>query len=147
LLVSAIANEVNGDAEAARKLEERALELWMEGYGFTLDTPRLRLALARNDLEEAERLLVLPDTAHGWHRGWFVFANVAARFDALAALGRSDELEHEAPRHAERRNYLRPFALRALGRVRNDRELIAEALRDFEAYGLEWEAEQTRALL
>jgi len=119
----------------------------MEGYGATLDTPRVRLALARGDLDEVARLLELPDTPHGWHRGWFVFANVAAKLDALAALGRRDELEDEAPRHARRRNYLRPFALRALGRVRGDEALVREALAEFEAYGLGWFAAETRATL
>jgi hypothetical protein len=113
----------------------------------TLDTPRLRLALARNDLDEAERLLVLPDTGHGWHRGWFFLGNVAARLDALAALGRRDEVEEEAPTHARRPNYLRPFALRALGRVRGDSDLIRDALADFDSLGLDWHAAETKSYL
>jgi len=80
----------------------------MEGYGATLDTPRVRLALARGDL---------------------------------------DEVEDEAPRHARRQNYLRSFALRALGRVRGDEALVREALAEFEAYGLGWFAAETRATL
>jgi class 3 adenylate cyclase len=144
LLVSAVASELEGDAAAARALEEYALETWMDGYGLTLDTPRLRLALARNDLDEAERLLVLPDTGHGWHRGWFIFGNVAARLDALAALGRRDEVEEEAPVHARRPNYLRPFAFRALGRVRGDSDLLRDALADFESLGLDWHAAETK---
>jgi hypothetical protein len=115
----------------------------MEGYGATLDTPRLRLALVRGDLDRAEEILAYEDTAHGWHRGWFVFANIAARLDALAALGRAEEVEAEAPGHARRMNYLRPFALRALGRVRRDDALLAEARRDFEALGLDWHAAST----
>ena len=55
LLVCAVARELAGDEDAARALEERAHELWMEGYGFTLETPRLRLALAREDLERVEQ--------------------------------------------------------------------------------------------
>ena len=51
------------------------------------------------------------------------------------------------PRHARRRNYLRPFALRALGRVRGDEALVREALAEFEAYGLGWFAAETRASL
>ena len=145
LLVSAVASELNGDPAAARVLEERALEIWMEGYGMTLDTPRVRLALARNDLDEVERLLSLPDTTHGWHRGWFIFMNLAARLDALAALGRRDEVEEEAPAHTRRPNYLRPFALRALGRVRGDSDLIRDALADFESFGLDWHAAETKS--
>jgi hypothetical protein len=143
LLLAALANEIHGDAKAARGLEARAHELWMEGYGATLDTPRLRLALVRGDLERAEQILAYEDTAHGWHRGWFVFANIAARLDALAALDRAEEVEAEAPGHARRMNYLRPFALRALGRVRRDDALLAEARRDFEALGLDWHAAST----
>jgi hypothetical protein len=109
--------------------------------------PRLRLALARNDLDEAERLLVLPDTGHGWHRGWFIFGNVAARLDALAALGRRDEVEEEAPGYARRPSYLRPFALRALGRVRGDSDLLRDALADFESLGLDWHAAETKTYL
>jgi class 3 adenylate cyclase len=147
LLVAAVANELDGDAAAGRRLEERALELWMDGYGLTLDTPRLRLALARGDLDGVEQMLALPDTAHGWHRGWFVFANVAARFDALAALDRRNELEKETPRYLRRANYLRPFALRALGRVRRDPALLREALAEFEGFRLAHFAAETRALL
>ena len=147
LLVTAVASELDGDTAASRALEERALELWMEGYGLTLDTPRLRLALARKDRDEVERLLALFDTSHGWHRGWFVFGNVSARLDALADLDRRDEVEEEAPAHARRPNYLRPFALRALGRVRRDPDLLRDALADFESLGLDWHAAETKAFL
>jgi hypothetical protein len=147
LLVSAVASELNGDPAAARALEEHALEIWMEGYGMTLDTPRIRLALARDDLDEVDRLISLKDTTHGWHRGWFVFMNVGARLDALAALGRRDEVEEEAPAHTRRPNYLRPFALRALGRVRGDSDLLRDALADFESLGLDWHAAETKNYL
>jgi class 3 adenylate cyclase len=147
LLVSALASEHLGDSSLARELEDRAAEVWMDGYGFTLDTPRLRLALARGDLEVAERLLARSDELPGWHRGWFVFANAAARLDALAALGDREQVEAEAPRYLRAGTYLEPFALRALGRVRADEELVGRALRGFEAIGLGWHAEETRTLL
>lgn len=147
LLVAAVASELDGDAATSRALEERALELWMDGYGLTLDTPRLRLALARKDRDQVEQLLELIDTSHGWHRGWFVFGNVSARLDALADLGRRDQIEEEAPGHARRPNYLRPFALRALGRVRGDPALLRDALADFESLGLDWHAAETKAYL
>jgi len=131
----------------ATPLEERALELWMDGYGLTLDTPRLRLALARKDRDEVEQLLELIDTSHGWHRGWFVFGNVSARLDALADLDRREDVEEEAPQHARRRNYLRRFALRALGRVRRDSDLVRDALADFESLGLDWHVAETKAFL
>jgi hypothetical protein len=94
-----------------------------------------------------ERLMSLKDTTHGWHRGWFVFMNVGARLDALAVLGRRDEVEEEAPAHTRRPNYLRPFALRALGRVRGDSDLLREALADFESLGLDWHAAETKGYL
>ena len=143
----ALANECLGQPEAARAFEQRARELWMDGYGFTLDTPRLRLALARGDLDQVEQLLALPDTAHGWHRGWFVFANVAARLDALAALDDRQPLEVEAPRYLRRGTYLEPFALRALGKAREDEEQIRRAAERFDAIGLAWHADQTRTML
>jgi hypothetical protein len=143
LLLCAVARQLEGRTAEARALEERALELWMEGYGATLDTPRLRLALARGELEEVARLLALPDTEHGWHRGWFVFANIATRLDALGTLERVDEVEREAPTYTRRRNYLRPFALRALGRVRRDDDLVAQARAEFQSFGLDWEGAST----
>jgi hypothetical protein len=49
---------------------------------------------------------------------------------------------------AERsRSYLQPFALRALGAVRGDKELVRQAHERFEALKLRWHAAQTRALL
>ena len=46
-----------------------------------------------------------------------------------------------------RNRYLEPFALRALGRVRGDRELGRRAVEAFDALGLGWHAAETRALL
>ena len=42
---------------------------------------------------------------------------------------------------------LEPFALRALGVVREDEKLIAQAVSRFETLGLDWHAAETRALL
>jgi class 3 adenylate cyclase len=145
LLVCAAARTELGDESAARDLEERALSLWMEGYGSTLDAPLLRLALARGDLAQAERLIGAPEL-RGWHRGWFVFSALAARLDALAALGRREEVE-EASRHRRPGTYLEPFALRALGVVREDASLVEAAAAGFAAMGLERHAAATRALL
>jgi class 3 adenylate cyclase len=147
LLVCALANELNGDSESARRLEEQAHELWMDGYGLTLDTPRLRLALARRDEGAVEELLARPDTAPGWHRGWFVFANISTRLDGLGFLGDRRRVEDEAPHYIRRTGYLEPFALRALGRVREDEQLLERARERFEAMGLDWQTAETRALL
>jgi hypothetical protein len=147
LLVCAAANEFLREREAAQALEQKALEIWMEGYGETLDTPLLRLALARNDHAEAERLLDQPVVAHGWHRGWFVFANEATRFDALAQLGKRELVERDAPPRLRANTYLEPFALRALGQVRQDWDLLEQAADRFTALGLGWHAARTRELL
>jgi hypothetical protein len=43
--------------------------------------------------------------------------------------------------------YLEPFALRALGLVREDDALVGQAAERFEAFGLEWHAARTRELV
>jgi hypothetical protein len=43
--------------------------------------------------------------------------------------------------------YLEPFALRALGAVRENELLIEQAADHFDAMGLAWHAEQSRKLL
>lgn len=60
LLVCALANVYVGRAEEAKRLERAAEEMRMEGFGHVLDTPRVRLGLARGDLERVERLLAEP---------------------------------------------------------------------------------------
>jgi hypothetical protein len=116
----------------------------MVGFGHVLDTPRIELALARGDLDRVERLLAEPLPDRGWHRGWLLIATHAARLDALAALGRREELE--AWPGIEPGTYVEPFHLRALGIVREDEQLVGRAVDSFEALGLAWHAEQTRAL-
>jgi hypothetical protein len=64
--------------------------------------------------------------------------------DALAALGERDRIEADAPQWIERPGYAQPFALRALGLVREDQALIAQAAEVFETIGLAWHARQTR---
>jgi len=43
--------------------------------------------------------------------------------------------------------YFEPFALRALGVVREEADLLDQAVTRFEAMKLGWHAEETRALL
>jgi hypothetical protein len=64
--------------------------------------------------------------------------------DALVALGDYERIESDAPPRAKPGTYLEPFALRALGRARDDAELIDRAVARFEALGLDWHAAQTR---
>ena len=93
LLVCAIAAARLGDQARAAQLEAAAEEFRMEGYGHVLDTPRLRLALLRDDLERAEQLVADPLPDRGWHRAWLLLSTHAARLDALARIGHRDELE------------------------------------------------------
>jgi hypothetical protein len=142
LLVCALAAALGGDELESRRLEEGADALEMGGYGLTIDAPRLRLALVRNDLEAAERLL---DSGEAMYFG--ELAARAARLDALVALGERDRVEEEAIPLLRPNTYLEPFALRALGLVREDENLIVQALDRFERMGLDWHAGETRPLL
>jgi hypothetical protein len=145
LMVLAVAEHVLGDEAKAQRYEELADEFGMEGYGHVLETPRLRLALLRDDLELVERLAFEPLPDRGWHRGWMLLSTESVRLDALARLGCRDEVEAWAPEKSH--TYLEPFRLRALGLVREDDALLEQALRQFDALGLAWHAEQTRAVL
>jgi hypothetical protein len=81
--------------------------------------------------------------------GAYVFTDVdygAARLDGLAAVGDHDQIEAEALPVLRAGGYGEPFALRALGRARGDRSLFARSAARFEAMGLRWHAEETRAL-
>lgn len=144
LLLSAVAFEIAGDEKTAAEFERRAEEVGQEGYEDVLAAPRTRLALVRGDLDAAARLL----PRLGGHGGiWFHLSHVATRLDALAALGDRERLEQEAPELGRPRTYLEPFALRALGLVREDDELLGRAIERFDAFDLDWHAERTRALL
>lgn len=144
LYVMAVAEHALGDPERARQLEQLADEFCMEGYGHVLETPRLRLALLRGDLATVEQLAETPLPDRGWHRGWMLLSTQAVRLDALAALGRREEIE-AWPRERPG-TYLEPFVLRALGRVREDEQLVERAAACFEALRLSWFAAETRAV-
>jgi hypothetical protein len=62
-------------------------------------------------------------------------------------LKKQSVVEREAPPLSRPGIYLEPFALRALGAVREDELLIERAVDRFTAIGLEWRAEQSRKLL
>jgi hypothetical protein len=143
LLVTALAAGHDGDPQASETFEERAHEVALEGYEFVLAAPRARLALARGDVDAALRLLPFAED----FRMGFALPNAAARLDALAAARDRGSVEREAPRFLRRGTYVEPFALRALGVVREDEELIRQAIARFDAMRLEWHAGQTRALL
>jgi hypothetical protein len=145
LLLCAVAHVHAGDPTGADRLERRAKELWMEGYGLVLDAALLKLALARGDLSGVDRIVGQPFKLR--RQTWFFAASVVAELEALAALGRRQDVERLAAAYSRPRTVIEPHALRALGIVRESQELIREAIERFEKLGLAWHAEQTRSLI
>ncbi len=145
LLVTALAAAQLGDVKRARLLEERANQVATTGYDMVLGAPRIRLALLCGGSVDID-LLAPPLEAYG-AQTWFALQAFTARLDALVASGDRDRVEREAPGLAKPNTYLEPFALRALGQVREDEELVERAARQFDAMGLGWHAAETRALL
>jgi class 3 adenylate cyclase len=144
LLLTALAAAYTGDQESARRYEQLADEVATEGYDFVLAAPRTWLALLRGELDELDRFEAV-DLARG--QTWYALPAAAARLDALAALKERSLVERDAPALLQPGTYLEPFALRALGAVREDDLLIEQAAERFAAMGLEWHAEQSRTLL
>jgi class 3 adenylate cyclase/tetratricopeptide (TPR) repeat protein len=144
LLVCALARAHLGDDEEARRLEDEAEAHAMTGYGTVLDTPRVQLALERDDLATVESLLGEPGVRR---TNWFFLSSMATHLDGLAALRDRARVELEAARLMQSGTYLEPFALRALGIVREDPSLIERAADRFAHLGLDWHAARTRALL
>jgi hypothetical protein len=144
LLVCALARARLGDEEGAHRLEREAAAYAMTGHGTVVDTPRAQLALHRGDLGAVESLLGEPGVRRS---NWFYLSSMATHLDGLAALGQRERVEAEASRLLQPNTYLEPFALRAVGLVREDATLIERAAGRFEALGLDWHAARTRALL
>jgi hypothetical protein len=143
LLLCAAARAELGDESGARALELAADEVGLEGHGYPLEAGRIRLALARRDLDGLAELIQRGRS----HRFIFDLQTFAARFDAIAALRDVARAEQESARFLQPGTYLEPFALRALGAARGDESLIAKAVECFHALKLGWHAEQTRALV
>jgi hypothetical protein len=142
LLVCAAAAELLGDHARSRAFEAEADELHASGFGVTFGGPRLRLAMARQDVGTIEELLADRD----WYsrQNWFLLPGAAARLDALAVVGNEEALEAESL--PARSGYLEPFRLRALGLIRADELLVAAADERFRALDLDWHAAQTETL-
>ncbi|HEU5277770.1 MAG TPA: adenylate/guanylate cyclase domain-containing protein [Gaiellaceae bacterium] len=145
LLLTALAAAHRGDTDAADHYERRAHEVMTEGYEAVVAAPLAQLALVRGKVEEA--LAIVPPFDEYELQTWFALPIAATRMDALAAARDRARLEREAPLLLRRGMYMEPFALRALGVVREDAELLARAVERFSALSLDWHAEQTRALL
>jgi class 3 adenylate cyclase/tetratricopeptide (TPR) repeat protein len=143
LLLCALASVYHGDEDHARALEQAAAELRMEGHELALDHVHVRLALARGELDEVARLLE-PEASF---RFVFGVQALTARLDAFAALRDVERLEEEAPSFLRPGTYFEPFALRALGIVREDVALLEQSVAVFDRLGLAWHAAQTRAQL
>jgi len=145
LLVTALAAAHAGDEEAARRYERRADEVATEGYDFVLAAPRTWLALQRGEVDDADALIAQLDLSRG--QTWFALQAAAARLDALATARECVAAEREALPLLLPGTYLEPFALRALGIVRQDEALIQQASDRFRAMGLTWHAEQSGRML
>jgi hypothetical protein len=65
----------------------------------------------------------------------------------MAALGDLRGVEEEAPPLLQPTTYLEPFALRALGMIRRDPELLGQAASSFQRMGLQSFAEETTGLI
>jgi class 3 adenylate cyclase/tetratricopeptide (TPR) repeat protein len=148
LLVCAAAHRHAGEAAEADRIEAEAEALEFHGYDLVLSGPRIRLALLKGDLEKVERLTADLDDSFRT-RDSFAFRLVAMPIwlDAVAALGDADAIEAVVAGLERLPPYVEPFLLRARGRVHGDHALLDESLDRFEAMGLDWHAEETRALL
>jgi DNA-binding SARP family transcriptional activator/class 3 adenylate cyclase len=146
LVVCALGAACLGEEEEALRLESLADALSTEEYGRVVDA-RLRLALVRGDLEQAERLLAELERPTKRLIRSTKLAPAAAWLDALAVLRRREAVEREAPPLARPETYLEPFALRALGLVRENPSLLEQATARFDAMSLGWYAAQTRGML
>ncbi len=144
LFVCAAAHGYLGNVDEAERLEHEAIELDMEGYEYILETPRLRLALARDELGVVEELTRMPFVVR--RQIWFFTSAAVTHLDALARLRDRERAEEDAPRFLLPGTVLEPFALRTLGVVREDESLLARATEKFNALGLAWHAAQTPAL-
>jgi hypothetical protein len=150
LLYCALANVNCGDEAEAARLEAEAEVQILDPYRSFYWGPKLRLALARDDLSALEHLVDAVDFRP--RAGIRVAAGVdrvrlddgaAAFLDALVALGARDRIESEALQWLNLRTYVQPFALRALGVARADDRLLDEATTRFRAMGLDWRADET----
>ena len=145
LLVCALASAHGADEQEARRLESSADALGMEGYAVLLDPPRIQLALLRGNLETVA--LLLRDALLPQEETWGQLTALATWLDAFAALGDRARIESDARLFLQPGTYLEPFALRALGVVREDRALTEQAALRFDALNLPWHAAKTRMLL
>ena len=140
LLMASLVHAQLGDDREARRLEELAAEALTQHGPLAKEPALLRLAMLRGDLETLEELLAVNPELDFWDVDY-----PAARLDGLAALDDRRGVEAEAPRVLDVGGYVEPFAMRALGKVRQDTALLRRAAARFEELGLSWRAAETRA--
>jgi class 3 adenylate cyclase len=139
----ALASARRGEAEAARRFEDRAEPMAGERYS-RIGPARLWIATARGDHAQLRRLV---DAADDAPQGAFEWDLAAALCDALVALRDFERIEADVPSRLRPETYVEPFAMRALGVARADAGLLAAAAARFTAMGLAWHAEETVKLL
>jgi hypothetical protein len=144
LVACATAHTHAGDGKEAQGLEQRADVVSQPSDENT--AARISLALARGDISAVAELLPAEPPAPGGRPPWDVYV-LPLRLDALSVLRDRERVETEARVVLKRGTYFEPFALRALGVVREDAELLEQAIARFEAMDLVWHVRQTRALL
>ena len=118
----------------------------MEGYGHVLDTPRLRLALLRDDLERAEQIVRRPAA------GPRLAPRLAPALDPLRPARRARRgsgtgtSSRRGTRRARAPTSSRSTSARSAV-VREDEQLLERSLAAFEALRLARHAAETRAVL
>jgi class 3 adenylate cyclase len=144
LLLAALSMVYTSDDAGGARLVAKAESIGMVGYGRITVARWLRLAIAHHDLDDLRRRVDSVEPAWLIPGAWELWA---AFLDSLALLGERDRIEAEAPQWVRPDAYVAPFAVRALGVVRNDTALLTDAIARFETRGLEWHAQETRSLL
>jgi class 3 adenylate cyclase len=144
LLNAALASACVGDDAESQRLEAKADAIGMEGYRQWLAPPRIRLAIAREDLDDVRRLVdaIGPEDLEPW-----AYEMPSAMLDALVVLGDREAIEAGAPDWLRPETYVEPFARRALGFARGDESMLTDAAVCFEGMELDWFAGETRKLL
>jgi class 3 adenylate cyclase len=141
LLFCAVAHQIMGRPKESKRLEDKAEALNLQGYDQAFDPTRLLLAVNRGDLDRVEALITRIEQSavqDNWTR--------ISILDGWLALGAHERIKDTAPEWLMPGTYFEPFVARALGAAKRDDRLIEQAIIRFQEMGLEWHADQTRAL-
>src|SRR6266536_2419475 len=130
LLLCAVARVHLGEHAQAAPLVQLAEHL-AAGHDDRLAAPRIRLALAHHDLDQAAALMpAAPRDLKIWATGYLLDLQIT-RLDALTALDNQAGVEAEAPPHLGTGDFVDAVAKRALGAVHRDAALLREAAQAF----------------